>query len=152
LAFGLQSELRLTRLVWSGRVGWSGRSRRAAVCALARGVALSGALCAFLRPTDACGARRLPLPVCAACRPVACRGDAVAVMGALLSMSLARCDGRCCRSQSIIEGVLSRPRKRTTNQRIRHHAGFQASPDAGPSTLRWKRCSPVAKRPSRHRF
>jgi hypothetical protein len=32
-------------------------------------------------------------------RPVACRGNAVAVMGAPLSMSLARCDGRCCRSQ-----------------------------------------------------
>ena len=45
-----------------------------------------------------------------------------------------------------------RPRRRTTNQRIRHHAGFQANPDAGLPTLRWKRCNPVAKRPSRRRF
>jgi hypothetical protein len=43
---------------------------------------------AFLRPTDACAARRLPLPVCATCRPVACRGDAVAVMGALLACAM----------------------------------------------------------------
>ena len=73
----------------SGRVRWPGRLRRVAARALAVLIALRSRRA--VRPScglDACRARRLPLPVCAACRPVACRGDAVAVMGALLSMSL----------------------------------------------------------------
>jgi hypothetical protein len=51
-----------------------------------------------------------------------------------------------------IDCALLRPRRRTTNRRIRHRAVFQASPDAGSSTLRRKRCNPVAKRPSRRRI